>query len=172
MDGGDAGGAGVEVAAVLPGTVLDCAVGELDFAAVADGPRAAAGAVAGFEDGAVEAGFAELVGGDEAGDACAEDDDLFAFAEVRGELGRREASAPGRRPRACMVAKAAEYPPIWAMRWINARRVRLIERTPRCDGFMFWNSCSVWGREERECKGKVMSCGWFVGECLDWVSGF
>ncbi len=88
VDGGDASGAGVEVAAILPGAGLDGAVGELDFAAVADGPGAAAGAMAGFDDGAVEAGFAKLVCGDEASDACAEDDDLFAFAEVGGELGK------------------------------------------------------------------------------------
>ena len=62
VDGRDAGGAGVEVAAVRPGTVLDGAVGELDLAAVADGPATAAGAVAGFKDGAFEAGLAEFVG--------------------------------------------------------------------------------------------------------------
>ncbi len=86
---GDASGAGVEIATVLPVAVLDGAVGELDLGAVTDGPVASAGAVAGFEDGAVEAGFAEFVGGGHAGDACSEDDDLFAFAEVGGELGQR-----------------------------------------------------------------------------------
>lgn len=86
MDGGDACGASVEIAAVLPVAGLRGAVGELDFGAFADGPIASSGAIAGFEDGAVEAGFAELVGGGHAGDACAEDDDFFAFAEVGGEL--------------------------------------------------------------------------------------
>ena len=88
VDRRDAGGTGVEVAAVLPRAGLDGAVGEFDFGAVADGPGATAGTVAGFDDGAVEACFAELVCGDEGGDACAEDDDLFAFAEVGGELGK------------------------------------------------------------------------------------
>lgn len=95
MDGGDARGTGVEVAAVLPVAVLDGPVGELDLGAVADGPIAAAGAVACFEDGAVEAGFAELVGGSHAGDACAEDDDFFAFAEVGGELRERRLADGG-----------------------------------------------------------------------------
>ena len=89
VDGRDASGAGVEVAPVLPVAVLDGAIGELDFGAVADGPVASARAVAGFKDGAVEAGFAEFVGGGHAGDACSEDDDLFAFAEVGGKLRKR-----------------------------------------------------------------------------------
>jgi hypothetical protein len=29
-----------------------------------------------------------------------------------------------------MVEKAAEYPPSWAMRWTNMRRVRLMRSTP------------------------------------------
>ena len=95
VDGGDASGAGVEVAAVLPLAVLDGAVGEFDLGAVADGPVASAGAVASFEDGAVEAGFAEFVGGGHAGDACAEDDDLFALAEVGGELRERRLTDGG-----------------------------------------------------------------------------
>ena len=95
VDGGDASGACVEVAAVLPVAVLDGAVGELDFGAVADGPIASAGAVAGFEDGAVEAGFAEFVGCGHAGDACTEDDDLFAFAEVCGKLRERRLADGG-----------------------------------------------------------------------------
>ena len=86
VNGWNARGAGVEVSAVLPAAGLDAAVGELDFAAVAYGPCAAAGTIASFDDGAVETGFAELVCGDETGDARAEDDDFFAFAEISRKL--------------------------------------------------------------------------------------
>jgi hypothetical protein len=89
VDRGYSPGAGVEIAAVLPLAVLGGAVGELDLGAVAYSPIASAGAVASFEDGAVEAGFAEFVGGGHAGDACSENDDLFAFAEVGGKLRER-----------------------------------------------------------------------------------
>ena len=92
VDGGDSCGTGVEVAAVLPLAVLSAAVGEFDLGAFADGPAASAGAVAGFEDGAVEACLAEFVGCGHAGDASAEDDDLLAFAEVGGELRKRRLS--------------------------------------------------------------------------------
>ena len=95
MDGGDAGGASVEIAAILPGALLHGAVGELDLGAVAYGPGASAGTAAGFENGDLEARLAELVGGDQAGDAGAEDDDLLAAAEVSGQLGQRR-DADGR----------------------------------------------------------------------------
>lgn len=85
VDRWDARWTGVEVAAVLPAAGLDSAVGELDFAAIAYGPGAAAGAVAGFDDSALETGLAKLVCGDEPGDACAKDDDFLAFAEVGGK---------------------------------------------------------------------------------------
>ena len=89
VDRGDTGGTCVEISAVLPIASLRGSVGELDFGTFADGPAAASGAIAGFEDGAVEAGFAELVRGGHTGDARAEDDYFFAFAEVSGELGQR-----------------------------------------------------------------------------------
>ena len=87
MDGGDAGGSGVKVTAVRPGTVLRGAIGELDLTAVANGPVAATGAAARFEDGASETGLAQLVGGDQAGDAGAKDDHALPVAKIRGELG-------------------------------------------------------------------------------------
>jgi len=71
------------------------AVGEFDLGAFADGPAAATGAVAGFEDGAVEACFAEFVGSSHAGDACAEDDYFFPFAEVSRKLRKRRLSDGG-----------------------------------------------------------------------------
>ena len=95
VDGRDAGGAGVEIVAVLPLADLCGAVGKLDFGSVADGPAAASGAVSRFEDGAVEACFAQFVGRDHAGDTSAENDYLLAFAEVGGELRERGLASGG-----------------------------------------------------------------------------
>ena len=80
VDGGQARGAGVEVEAFVKGAGLLRAVGEVDARAAADGPVAAADAIAGFEHGAGVAELGHLVGGDQAGDASAEDDDAGAVA--------------------------------------------------------------------------------------------
>ena len=89
MDGRDARGAGVEIVASLPLANLRSAISELDLGALADRPAATAGAIAGFEDGALEACLAQFVGRDHAGDASAENDDLLASAEVGWELRKR-----------------------------------------------------------------------------------
>ena len=89
VDGRQARGADVLIVAGVEGAGLGGAVEEGDGVAAADGPVAAAGTGAGFEDGAVEAEGTHLVGGDQAGDAAAEDDDLDTFASV-GRDGERE----------------------------------------------------------------------------------
>jgi hypothetical protein len=89
VDRWDAGGAGVEVAAALPIAALRRAIGELNFAAVADGPVAAAGTAACFEDRTCEAGFAELMRRDKASDSPAQDKDFLSFAEAGGKLRQR-----------------------------------------------------------------------------------
>ena len=82
VDGRQAGGADVLIVAGIEGAGLGGAIEEGDGVAAADGPVAAAGTGAGFEDGAVEAEGAHLIGGDQAGDAAAEDDDFDALAGV------------------------------------------------------------------------------------------
>jgi hypothetical protein len=85
VDGGQACWAYVLVVAGIEGAGLFGAVGEGDGVAAADSPVAAARAGAGFENGAVESEGEHLVGGDETGDAAAEDDDFDTFSGVGGD---------------------------------------------------------------------------------------
>ena len=87
MDGGDAGGSGVEIAILRPATVLRGPVDELDLGAVAHCPVAAAGTAPRFKDGAFEARLAQFVGRHQPGDTAAQDDHALALSEVRGERG-------------------------------------------------------------------------------------
>jgi hypothetical protein len=81
---GQAGGTDVLVVAVLKCAGLGEAIGELDLGASADGPVTAANAgFACLEQGTSVAELAELIGGDQAGDASPEDQD---GGSVAGDL--------------------------------------------------------------------------------------
>src|SRR5271170_6842515 len=89
VDGGNAGGPCVEIAAVLPFAALHRAIRELNFAAVANRPVAAAGPVASFEDRALKSSFAQFVCRDKARDSGTQNDDFLSLAEIAGELRQR-----------------------------------------------------------------------------------
>jgi hypothetical protein len=89
VDGRDAGGSCVEIASALPITALHRAIGELDLAAVADGPGAATGTIARLEDRTFEACFPKLIRGYKRSDSSAQDDDFLPLAEVSNKLRQR-----------------------------------------------------------------------------------
>ena len=98
MDRWDSGGSSVEVAAALPIATLNYAIGELDFAALANGPVAATRTAACFEDRAFETRFAQFVGRDKARDSSAQDDDSLSFAEIGRKLRQRRRTGSGGEP--------------------------------------------------------------------------
>ncbi len=97
----DAGRAGVEIEAVGELAELVGPAGLHDPVAAAHGPDPPADPLARLEHGHVPAGAAELIGGDQAGDAGAEDRHLAAAAAATGQVerlgrGRRHVQQPHR----------------------------------------------------------------------------
>ena len=78
MGARDARRAGIPVHLGIEFAQLPGAVVHVEAGAAPDAPVAAADAVARFQDGAIVAGLAELIGGRQSRDAGAEDDDLGA----------------------------------------------------------------------------------------------
>ncbi len=93
MDGGETGRTEVLVVAGLPRTGLGAAVEEDDLVTAAHAVVAPSRTLASLEHRNVVAERAQLVGGDQAGDAAAEHDHLDAFAGAGGRLHRLR---PGR----------------------------------------------------------------------------
>jgi hypothetical protein len=97
MDGGNTSWSCVEVSIFRPGAVLDGSVGKLDLGAVAHRPVASTWPAPRFENRTSKAGFAQLMGRDQAGDAGAQNDNALAASEVRAEHGERRSTGGSRK---------------------------------------------------------------------------